>query len=444
MIEQFWEWLGSHLYKVLQKSSVSVVFFPKSVQKDIDILGESTERYYIKKLGYVCGLCVAGIGIFLVYGFSSCFHNGVYVEYVQRPQVYEKSEEISLKTGKQNDIITVEVEPVLWTKQEADAGMEQVISELEYEILGANQSLEEVEADLYLMESLEGYPFDIYWKSSDETLIDTYGTVNRTGLLEDTIVTLTVEFTYMDWEWSSSFAVVLKKEVLTEQEQYKRSLETLLLQEQAENRQETEWELPKYMGEERLYYQETEKDNTVLILAVLVLVGAVGVWIGQDKDLHKNRMTRQQQFKTEYIYFAESLSLYISAGLTLPTAMQFCINDYKKRKPKEHLLREALLDFQKDMQNGIGFLEAMKRLSETSDDVNYKRLAGLLNQGMINGALGLADSLEQEVQKTREEKRRQSKVEGEKVSTALIAPMMLQLGIVIVLIMLPAFSSMQL
>lgn len=444
MIERFLEWFGSHLYKVLQKSSVSVVFFPKSVQKDIDILGESTERYYIKKLGYVCGLCVVGIGIFLAYGFSRWFHNGLYVEYVQRPQVYEKSEEISLKTGKQNDIITVEVEPVLWTKQEADARVEQVISELEYEILGANQSLEEVEADLYLMESLEGYPFDIYWKSSDETLIDTYGTVNRTGLLEDTIVTLTVEFTYMDWEWSSSFAVVLKKEVLTEQEQYRRSLETLLLQEQAENRQETEWELPKYMEEERLYYQETEKDNTILILVVLVLVGAVGVWIGQDQDLHKNRMTRQQQFKTEYIYFAESLSLYISAGLTLPIAMQFCINDYKKRKPKGHLLREALLDFQKDMQNGIGFLEAMKRLSETSDDVNYKRLAGLLNQGMINGALGLADSLEQEVQKTREEKRRQSKVEGEKVSTALIAPMMLQLGIVIVLIMLPAFSSMQL
>ena len=78
-----------------------------------------------------------------------------------------------------------------------------------------------------------------------------------------------------------------------------------------------------------------------------------------------------------------------------------------------------------------------------ADDLNYRKLAGLLNQGMLNGTQGLAVLLEKEVIKIREEKRRHSKVAGEKISTALIAPMMLQLGVVIALIMIPAFSGMQ-
>ena len=85
----------------------------------------------------------------------------------------------------------------------------------------------------------------------------------------------------------------------------------------------------------------------------------------------------------------------------------------------------------------------MERFIEAADDVNYRRLAGLLSQGMVNGAQGLAVLLEKEVDKTREEKRRQSKATGEQISTALIAPMMLQLGIVIALIMIPAFTNMQ-
>ena len=85
----------------------------------------------------------------------------------------------------------------------------------------------------------------------------------------------------------------------------------------------------------------------------------------------------------------------------------------------------------------------MERFVAVTDDANYRRLAGLLSQGMLNGAQGLAVLLEKDVDKTREEKRRKSKVIGEQISTALIAPMMLQLGIVIALIMIPAFTGMQ-
>ena len=180
-----------------------------------------------------------------------------------------------------------------------------------------------------------------------------------------------------------------------------------------------------------------------MILALLVGIAGILIWVGQDKDLHSSRVKRQQEFQLEYTAFIGSLSLYISSGVNLQVALQLCTNDYKRRKPKGHLLREALLEFQKDVQNGYGFEKALNRLAKTADDANYRKLAGLLNQGMINGIQGLAALLEQEVQKAQDEKRRQSRVKGEEISTALIVPMILQLGIIIALVMIPAFTSMQ-
>ena len=310
-------------------------------------------------------------------------------------------------------------------------------------ILGDNQSLEYVTDNLFLPEKVSEYPFEIYWESDKESIVDTYGTVNREGLAEDEVVVLTAVYQYGDWIWKEQFGILVCKEVLSEEEKYERHLGFLLKDSEKNQRSESKWELPQTFQGEKLDIKVVNDDYTMLILVGLVLAAAVAVWIGQDYDLHTSREKRKEEFQYEYVSFAGSLSMYLSSSLTLQTAMQYCIRDYMKRKPKEHLLRIALQEFQRDLQNGCGFPEAMELFAVKTDDINYKRLAGLLNQGIINGTQGIAGVLEQEVEKVRDEKRRQSKIKGEQVSTALIAPMMLQLGIIIALIMIPAFTNMQ-
>ena len=443
MIQKRLEQMARFMYIWLRKSRLSGVCFPKSVQRDMRALGREEEVYYVQKLIYVCGLFIAGTVLAAVYFVYLWIDDSQRIERIERPKAYEEAQEIALKVGKQDDVFHLELEPVVLTREEADAQFEELLKNLDAYILGRNESLEQVRENLLLVESVEGYPFEIYWESDHENLIDTAGTVNRVGLVEDCIVVLTATFYYGDWVWLEQFAVLVQKEALDAEERYTRELGKLLEEAEMTQRESKELELPEAFEEEPLYYQKIEEDYTILLLVVLVILAGIAVWVGQDKDLHNSRNKRQEAFRIEYVSFAGSLSLYISAGLNLQTAMQVCTQDYIRRKPKEHLLRSALLEFQKDIQNGYGFSEAMERLADVTDDVNYRRLAGLLNQGMINGAQGLSVLLEKEVDRTQEEKRRQSKVEGEKISTALIAPMMLQLGIVIALIMIPAFMNMQ-
>ena len=190
-------------------------------------------------------------------------------------------------------------------------------------------------------------------------------------------------------------------------------------------------------------YSIIEHSNKWVILTILLFVCGVALWYGSDKDLQKRRQKRQDAFEEEYLNFVTSLSLYITAGLTLQAAVKCCVKDYSTKKSTDNVLRVALLNLEKDIANGYSFLSALDRFAKNADHACYRQLSGLLQQGLLNGARDLSKTLQLEVDKICEEKRRMCRIKGEKISTALIAPMMLQLCVVIALIMFPAFSNMQ-
>lgn len=443
MIQKSLEKVAKLLYGILRKSSLSFLCFPREVESDIAVLEMNEADYYIQKLVFLCEILLVGLFIVFLYLGYLWFEQEGDIERIERPEAYEDSKEVMLKTGKLEDVFLLEIEPVQFTKEEAEYQIKILSEELRISILGENKNLEQIEKDLFLTDYVEGYPFELSWQSENEQLIDNKGIVNRKGLQEDRLVELSVTFYYKEWMWEERFAVLLQKESLSQEEQYTRELEQLLKEAQQLTRENKEWKLPEAFGEEKLYYQVVQKNNTLMWLVVLMMVAAIAIWVGKDQDVHKLRIERRELFRKEYVSFVESLSLYISAGINLQMAMQLCTRDYVKRKSEDNVLREALVQYQKDIKNGVGFWDAIQRLVTTADDLDYRKLAGLLNQGILNGAQGLAILLEKEVMKVRDEKRRQSKVTGERISTALLAPMMLQLGVVIALIMIPAFSGMQ-
>ena len=65
----------------------------------------------------------------------------------------------------------------------------------------------------------------------------------------------------------------------------------------------------------------------------------------------------------------------------------------------------------------------------------------MLTQNLKKGSKGLLELLEQESSEAFEERRRRARAEGEKAGTKLLLPMMLMLGVVFLLILVPAFLS---
>lgn len=435
------------VYKCLKRSKASILFFPPQVKKNLLVLSQNEESYYVQKLKQAAGVLFLVI-LLVAFGIVKIlFLDTTQTDSIERPRADEQSTEVTLqvgnKQGETEQVYTLEISPKVLEYEEAEAEFHSLITFLETYIAGQNQDTMQITDDLTLPDKVEGYPFDIYWESDKEHLIDNIGNVYREGLEQDEVVTLTAICSYMEYQWEYSFGVCVMQENLSEQALYNRKLEQYLREDEVSQQGADVWELPTAFQGENLQYNVVEHSNKWVVLTVLLLVCGVALWFGSDKDLQKSRQRRQDKFEEEYLGFVTSLSLYISAGLSLQAAMKYCAKDYACKKPTNNVLRVALLNFEKDITNGYSFQSALDRLAKTTDHSDYRQLAGLLQQGLLNGAHDLARTLQVEVDKIREDKRRKCRIRGEKISTALIAPMMLQLCVVIALIMFPAFSNMQ-
>lgn len=430
------------IYNHLRKSKWAVFFFPMQVKRDLQALSKEECEYYSEKIFHFL-LVVILLLLVIICGAVNAYRvNSYQVNVIERPKADEEKRDVELRVGS-GDVFDLEVLPRILTKEEAEMVFSEFLPKLEQYILGNNQDAMSVTENLLLIDHLPGYPFSIYWESGEEQIIDNVGTVYREHLENDELVTITAICTYLDYQWEPEICVRVLREELTEEERYKRALRLFLSEADEQQRYSDILQLPEAFEGQAMVYRDVAKWDKFMILGMLLCVTAFLLWYGGDQDLRKERKKRQAVFEEDYLNFVNGLSLYLSAGLNLQTAMRYCVKDYSHKKPEGDRLREALLNFDKDLANGYSFQRALDVFAERADHIYYKRLAGLLQQGVLNGTSDLARRLREEVGKIREDKRRQCKIKGEKMSSALIAPMLLQLCVVIALIMLPAFSNMQ-
>ena len=96
------------------------------------------------------------------------------------------------------------------------------------------------------------------------------------------------------------------------------------------------------------------------------------------------------------------------------------------------------------MKDGIGERLAYEQFGERLGLQVYRRLATLLVQNLRKGTAGLSRLLEKEMQDAFDAQESIAKKQGEELQTKLLLPMMLMLGLVIVIIMIPAIANFQL
>ena len=149
----------------------------------------------------------------------------------------------------------------------------------------------------------------------------------------------------------------------------------------------------------------------------------------------------------EYPELVSKIALLLGAGMTLQGALRKIAQTYgtKKKSGKEQELPayEELLVLCREMENGMGEAAAYQRLGERCKNAEYRRLGTMLAQNLKMGSYGLVALLEQEAERAFEVRKASAKRYGEEAGTKLLFPMMLMLGLVIVVLMVPAVMAFQ-
>ncbi len=337
--------------------------------------------------------------------------------------------------------IRFEVEERILTDREAQQCYEELLPVLEQNILGENVSLEQVNKKLQLPDEVEGYPFWIEWRSSDPAHLSADGSVSVEELQEPIRISLTAMFYYKNNEWEKNWGIVLCPPVRTAEEQALYDLSVLLETNAEAQKYEEKLKLPSFVGDWSVSW-EIQKDPSGGIVLMLTFAAAALVFYMKDQDLQKDLEKRRRKMRLEYGVFVNRYALLLEAGLTVRGSfLKICEEHYGKEGQNKNPLYEEMHYSCNELKAGISESKVYENFGRRTGLQEYARLCALINQSLKKGNTALVRRLKEEGEDALTENLRWKKKIGEEAGTKLLAPMGMMLIMVLVMIILPAFSG---
>ena len=404
------------------------------------------QEYHVAKIRILLLILLVGSGIA---GCADVVKNGK--DFVNGAGVLVRSsgqETVNLEARVEDEgqkivqeTFSLEVKERTLTEAEAEARYEELLPLLEKQIPGENVSLQEVRENLELPYEMEGFPFFIEWKSSDPSLVASDGTIFTQDLDTPQQVTLAMSVFYGQQEWNHSWEVVMYPPLRTEKEQLVYELKKLAKEAEEAQKYDENVTLPQFIEGKEIFWS-IPRDNTGGILLLVTFLTGILVYYMKDKDLVEELAKRRREIKTEYPVVVSKYALFLEAGMTVRGAfMKICRDYYEKEPDKIHPLYQEMHYSCNELKAGVSESRVYENFGRRTGVQEYTRLCGLLGQNLKKGNTALAKRLKEESEEALRESMQWKKRQGEEAGTKLLLPMGMLLVMVLVMIMLPAFSG---
>ena len=185
-------------------------------------------------------------------------------------------------------------------------------------------------------------------------------------------------------------------------------------------------------------------ESTGTLLAALALFAAVVLMLKKAREQQEEMAKRAEQLLMDYPSLIMKFTLLIQAGMTVRRAFQKISSDYLRNCPKEgRYAYEDVTTTCHEMDSGVTEAEGYENFGRRCDLQIYIRLGALLSQNLRKGTKGLSELLKLESIQAFEERKARAKRLGEEAGTKLLLPMFLMLAVVLIIVIVPAFLTMQ-
>lgn len=202
--------------------------------------------------------------------------------------------------------------------------------------------------------------------------------------------------------------------------------------------------LPTEIDGQRIYYSEHE-DRSYLLLPLLGVVAAMAIYMRQGQARRTEKKQRKALLMLDYSELVSKLMVYIGAGLTVRNALETISQHFdaliargiKEDRPLYQELRTMVIQFRRNMPESEIYLSFGRRVNLKP----YTKLVSLIEQNRMNGARNLRAMLELEMEDAFEQRKTTARRLGEEAGTKLLLPLFIMLGIVMIIVIVPAMSA---
>lgn len=343
--------------------------------------------------------------------------------------------------------LTVEVGAKRYTKEGAEEAFCQIIENIEERIRGENPSLTEVRTSLTLPTWLEEYGVRLRWSSSDPELLDSFGKLREAAaeIRDGVPVFLRVQMTADEYRREYEIPV----RILPPQRDPKQALTDDLVREikrRNEDQQTTDsLFLPIEYGGKELHYRSPGADGAKVI-PLLGVILAVLCYLKEQADERERERKRERELLLDYPELMSKLMVFMGAGMTVRGAWERIVTDYEaavlEGRKKQRAAYEEMGQTWRQLQSGMPEGAAYREFGKRCRLQPYLKLSTLLEQNRKTGSKHLRAILQTEMADAFEQRKNLARRLGEEAGTKLLLPLFMMLGIVMVMIMVPAMLTM--
>lgn len=342
--------------------------------------------------------------------------------------------------------IPVVLEERQYTEEEVEKWFDYACENIEELILGKNKSLSEVEEDLNLIESIPDSAVQVSWQCSDYSLIQPSGELCKDRLSkEGDKVKLVATFSYMDYERKHEINLIVKRKIYVGIDRRFQELEEVIKTGEASSRTEESLSLPTEVAGEKIYYSATE-DYRELVILMLGVVVALLLPLRERSVAEQSQQKEQRQMFLEYPELVCKLSLYLGAGMNIGKAWEKIALSYINQlseNQRRNLSNDQVLYTYRQLQSGVLTTNAFEEFGNRCGLQLYKKLSLLINSNLRKGSADLSAILQIEAKEAFANRKSELIKLASEASAKLMLPMVLELMVVIGVLIIPAFLTLE-
>ncbi len=419
----------------------------KTLNSQTDI-NDKVKAYYIEKISVVLMVIVLGSLVsatsFITARRSTIFdEEGRLIRGEYGSTDHTESLTAKGEAGESFGDFDLDIAGRIYTKQQAEVLVKELMQKLPEAILQNNESLDKVTGDVRLVDKMNGYPFDISWQSDNMDVVHTDGRVNTEEVPETgETVTLTAAISYGEMEWVHSLNLCVIPKEQSPLEKLQKSIRREMIKSEENSRSDASFYLPATVEGVNLSWSEQIEDKSPIMM-ILVVLSSILIFVVKDTELSKEVEQRRKSLILEYPQFVQRLVLYMGAGMSVRGAFKLFAEEYKldKKLGKRSLLYDEITRSCHELETGLSEPVVYERFGIRCGTQQYTRLVTLLTQNLKKGNSEIMALLREETDKATRERMSYARKLGEEAGTKLLFPMILMLVVVMVVVVVPAYLS---
>lgn len=354
--------------------------------------------------------------------------------------------ELTIEDEEESKDILLEIEEQEYTREEIQALFQEIMEELDEVILGENKSLDRIEYDLNLVTELEDYPVQIQWELDSYDIMNIEGQIREENLPEEgTLLGIRGTISYGEEKavYVRNALVFPITRVGIDKLLYEIKQEILRLEE--ETRTDAGFTLPEEVSGVKLEWNHKKENYWYYILIIGIVLSVFVVYREREKVKQQEKM-RGDALVRMYPGMVSKFTMLLGTGTTVKNAWEKIVQNYEAQKEQigTQVVYEEMCTTLREIRGGVSESEAYERFGKRCGITIYMKFGMMLSQNLRKGSKGISDILRMEAIQSFENRKSIAKRLGEEAGAKLLMPMMGMLAVVLIMVMVPAFLSMQL